>query len=217
MFCQQPLAICWLLAALERNVKTKRQKTHTPIQNDTHTHTLTVRFDETTIQHQSSIAVNQNETDFGANASKGSCPFQPFPSRDRCRSWTWSDTFGCWNEEVTSHERLSAREPSPWKSPRLNLLYKLTPFCVRRDVILVGKPVGKLVFPKHLRYNCHSRENRNYYWRKPSFSNIYQSINQPTNQQHPTWNRIKDIYWTNVFAKILKTSPLFCCEEALRS
>lgn len=39
MFCHQPPAICWLVAAIERNVETKRQKTHTPIQNDTHTHT----------------------------------------------------------------------------------------------------------------------------------------------------------------------------------
>lgn len=187
-----PAAICWLVAALERNVETKRQKTHTPIQNDTHTNTdSNTDSMKPTIQHRSSItaaAVNQNR-DVGANASKAGCPIPHFdpeqrpdvapgPGPKRLDAETWRSRLT--NDSLRGN--FSRRNPS-----RLDLLYKLTPFRVGRDATLAGEePVGELAFPGHLGCTFRlSRENHNYYWRKPTSTKTNQPTNQTTSNLKP--------------------------------
>lgn len=82
----------------------KTKKTHTPIQNDTHTLTVELMNPPSNTSHQSQSIKETEIRELHPNASKaGSFPPTKL-TEAQSRSWPWSDTFGCWNVEVTCHE-----------------------------------------------------------------------------------------------------------------
>lgn len=211
----------------------KRQKTHTPIQNDTHT--LTVDLMNPPSNTSSIIAVNQKNWNQNRTLMLAKLvPFPPKLAEAQSRSWPWSDTFGCWNVEVTCHEGpLPPEKGSPCnlaKNPRppsLDRLYKLTPF-LRRGGWAVDSWRRRLrsemepVFPEHLRRdipaNISQEKNQIIIvGGKPPLKNIRTNKHLPINQ--PTNINILEKTFANNTDKILLneiSSPLFCCEEALK-
>lgn len=81
----------------------KRQKTHTPIQNDTHTLTVDLMNPPSNISHQSQ-SIKRTELRSAPLMLAKLVPFPPKLQGGQRRSWPWSDAFGCWNVEVTCHE-----------------------------------------------------------------------------------------------------------------
>lgn len=222
MLCHQPPAIYRPVAAISKDKK----DTHTDTKRHTHTDS---RFDEPTIQHlinnrsQSKKLKSEPRALMLANL----VPFPPTRLTEaQSRSWPLSDTFGCWNVEVTCHEGPSRlRRGLTPLSPRipahpLDRLYKLTPFLRRRvgggslavAAVRDGTSFPRAFAARHPRKYL-SREKPNYYcWRETTFEEHQNkqtsTTNQPTNQhQHLRKNvcqqHRQDLVKRNKFSLVL--------------